>query len=96
MFYGCSDVRPEGSYVATEWFTIVYLPFVPLRSVRIREIRRESTASNYVGVVSYSSNFQYQELNNEPLDWKQIFKTAILGWSLFVAGIIFVLWLRHR
>ena len=35
MFYGCSDVWSDGSYVATEWFAVVYLPVVPLRSVRM-------------------------------------------------------------
>ncbi len=94
MFYGCSDVRPDGSYVATEWFAIVYLPVVPLRSLRILEIGRQRSAGNVVGVARYSSNLQYQVLNDEPLAWGQIFKTAILGWGLFVVGIGFVVWLR--
>ena len=96
MFYGCSDLRPDGSYVATEWFAIVYLPVIPLRSVRILEVGRQRTAGGVPGMVSYSSNLQYQKLHEEPLAWRQIFKTAILGWGLFVAGIGFVIWLRFR
>ena len=96
MFYGCSDTWPDGSYVATEWFAIVYLPVVPLRSVRILEIGRQCTAGGAPGIVSYSSNLQYQFLNKEPLAWRQIFKTAVLGWGLFAVGIGFFIWLRHR
>ena len=89
MFYGCSDVRPDGSYVATKWFAIVCLPVVPLQSVRMLEIGRQRTVGGVPGMVSYSSNLQYQVLNNEPLAWRQIFKTAILGWGLFAIGIGF-------
>src|SRR5262249_25467272 len=61
MFHGCSDVRPDGSYVATKWFAIIYLPLVPLRSVRMIEIGRQSTAGGVPGIgipgiVSYSSS----------------------------------------
>jgi len=57
------------------------------------EIGRQRSAGNAAGVVSYSSNLQYQVVNNEPLAWKQIIKTAILAWGLFAIGIgFFLMW----
>lgn len=34
-FYGKRDVGPDGSYVMTEWFVLIYLPIFPLRSLRV-------------------------------------------------------------
>jgi hypothetical protein len=59
------------------------------------EIGRQRTAGGVPGIVSYSSNLQCQVLNNEPLAWRQIFKTAILGWGLLAIDIVFFMWLRH-
>jgi hypothetical protein len=95
MFYGCSDLRPDGSYIATEWFAVIYLPVLPLRSIRILEVRRQRTAGGVPGLVNVSSNLQYQMLSEEPLAWKQIFKTAILGWGTAFVGVLFVIWLRR-
>ncbi|MCW3054277.1 MAG: hypothetical protein JWN14_3447 [Chthonomonadales bacterium] len=37
------DYRPqeEGTYLATRWFTLFYLPILPLSAMRVRPIQRE-------------------------------------------------------
>jgi hypothetical protein len=34
-FYGSRDKGEDGSYVCTEWITFVYIPLIPIRSLRV-------------------------------------------------------------
>ena len=43
MLLGHSDMRPDGSYVATEWFTIVWIPIFPV--CRYRVIKNEEAVN---------------------------------------------------
>jgi len=40
MHYGRCDFRADGSYVTTLWFVVLYLPIVPIRSLRMRKTGR--------------------------------------------------------
>ena len=35
-FYGKRDFCADGTYITTEWITVLYIPLVPLRSMRVR------------------------------------------------------------
>jgi len=35
-FYGKRDFRADGTYLTTEWFVFLFVPLVPLRSLRVR------------------------------------------------------------
>ena len=35
---GKRDFRPDGSFVTTEWFTLVFIPIFPMRSLRIQRV----------------------------------------------------------
>ena len=38
-YYGRAGLdRQEGSYIATEWFVLLYLPLFPIRSMRVRPV----------------------------------------------------------
>ena len=41
--FGHSDIRPDGSYVATEWFTIAWIPVFPV--CRYRVIKNEEAVN---------------------------------------------------
>lgn len=41
-YYGKRDFAADGSYVTTEWFVFIWLPIVPLRSLRVQESGSES------------------------------------------------------
>jgi hypothetical protein len=72
-FYGSAQKRPDGSYVTTEWFTVLYFPIIPLRSLRIAE-----TGSKFFTVIVYSSRQkQYVILEEVPLskNLRQVFLT---------------------
>jgi hypothetical protein len=70
-FYGARDFALDETYTTTEWFTFLYIPVIPLRSLRIRD----SNKSNYF--VVYSSR-QYAVYSKSRPDVKQVF--SIYGW----------------
>ena len=45
-YYGKRDFHADGSYVTTKWFCVLYLPLVPLKSLRIML----TGASKYYGL----------------------------------------------
>jgi hypothetical protein len=40
MHYGRCEFRSDGSYVTTLWFVVLYLPIVPIHSLRMRKTGR--------------------------------------------------------
>ena len=34
-FYGQRDFQPDGSYLTTEWLVFLYVPLIPIRSLRV-------------------------------------------------------------
>jgi len=38
QLYGKRDFRTDGSYVTTKWFTFLWVPLVPLRSMRVKPL----------------------------------------------------------
>jgi hypothetical protein len=45
--YGKSDPRDDGSYVTTEWFTVFFVPILPVCSYRVIRIDRTILAAQY-------------------------------------------------
>jgi hypothetical protein len=39
-YYGSRDFSEDGSYITTEWFIILFVPVVPLRSFRVSPIKK--------------------------------------------------------
>jgi hypothetical protein len=86
-FYGEGDLRPDGSFITTEWITAAYIPIVPLRSVRMAPTNR---GVNFVFFQSQS----YAVFETLPIFWPQVGRTyacvagtaawwAFMGW-LFI------------
>jgi hypothetical protein len=69
---GFSKVDEYGCCYATKWFTIFFLPIIPLERIRIKR----DTENKYV--------FKYHilEQGKNP-DWKNILSTYLYGWVLF-------------
>lgn len=78
-FYGQRDFRADGSYVTTEWFVILYLPVVPIKSLRIAETNDRTNA------VIYSSE-SYHVLGQVPLSAIQVLSTYLFT-MVYVGGI---------
>ncbi len=78
--YGMTDVGPDGSYVCTKWFVLVYLPIVPLESYRV--IKESST-----NLIVYQSQ-QYRVVPVE-LHKKQVLRTYLFFYGII--GFIYLL-----
>jgi len=64
-FYGEGDLRPDGSFITTEWITAVYIPVIPLRSFRL------ARAKAGVNVVVFQSQ-SYAVFEKLPIFWPQV------------------------
>jgi hypothetical protein len=88
-FYGWSGVRRDGSYIATEWITALYLPIIPLRSFRVRRGRG-------INLVVFSSR-SYQIIEKLPLYWPQVFRAYfLLAWWVATVCIFWQMKLDDR
>jgi hypothetical protein len=63
-FYGQRDHGADGSYVTTEWITLVFVPLIPIRSFRVLPVGK---GTNYV--IHSSQNYQTMRV---PLHWPQV------------------------
>jgi hypothetical protein len=99
-YYGKKDIRPDRSYIATEWFVLLLLPVCPLGSYRL--IKTQQQSRSYV--VVHSSTVSYKVLERIPLknNISQIVRTylftyggiALVVGSFFLASInIIFIWL---
>ncbi|MFA6554277.1 MAG: hypothetical protein WCS89_02100 [Candidatus Paceibacterota bacterium] len=70
IYYGASNKKPDGSYVATEWFIIFFLPIIPLDSYRLWEGKTDRFFLGFYN--SSKTQYQKQKVN---LDRAHVFKT---------------------
>ncbi len=66
-------VRPsaaEGESTATEWFTFIYLPVIPLARYRLHFLPHKG------------SGFSYKIVEREPLRGREVLITYLNGWIL--------------
>ncbi|HEY1525889.1 MAG TPA: hypothetical protein VGH51_06585 [Candidatus Angelobacter sp.] len=78
-FYGARDFALDGTYTTTEWFTFVYIPVIPLRSLRIRDVKG---GKNFV---VYASQ-QYAVYSKGRPNLKQVL--SIYGWCAAIVACI--------
>jgi hypothetical protein len=84
--YGKRDFRPDGSFLTTEWFVLVFVPIFPLKSRRILPTGKDK----FYGIF-YSS--EYLILEKTPLSGRQVLSVyswyaALWGFSgLALAGL---------
>jgi hypothetical protein len=60
-----------GEKTATRWITFLYLPIAPIKRLRVRLLPHQG------------SGFSYEEIGQEPLNWREIAQTYLYGWFLF-------------
>jgi len=86
-FIGKRDFDPDGSYVTTEWVVFLYLPLVPLRSLRMEKTDRKS--KNWFPILSSTSTFDVTARGRP--NWKQVlcvysFVLICVAWAYFFAA----------
>ena len=82
--YGRSD-EYDGSYVATVWIVIIWLPVIPLRSYRVRPVG--GSDFDYKPILGVSYTKQYRMIKVK-MNWKQVYRTYL---AVYPAAIIFLL-----
>jgi len=83
-YYGKREPGPDGSYITTEWITLVYIPLVPISSYRVCPVGKSTNA-----IIYNSRQFQVKKI---PFNWPQIRNVyAVTGTIVAaIAGIIFI------
>jgi hypothetical protein len=76
-FVGQRDFEADGSYITTEWVVLLFIPVVPLRSLRVKE-----AASGGNPFVSTQSYRVYRKL---PLHLKQVL--CVYGFLALFIGL---------
>ncbi len=82
-FVGQRDFWPDGSYVTTEWIVALFVPLLPLRSVRVKASKLR-VQSLYVVA---STQRSYLISDECPLHVKQV--VCVYGFGLFYAAWVF-------
>jgi hypothetical protein len=85
-FYGQRDVKPDGSYIATEWIVFIHIPILPIGSFRVWPT---GESSNWI--VYNSTEYRAKRV---PLCWPHIRKVYLLGASLWAIVITALLIIR--
>lgn len=84
-FFGQRDFRADGSFITTEWVALLYIPLIPLRSLRVRYQGPNEPRFSF-GIGSSDSYAVYEKTIP---NWKQVFYTY--GYVAFmVAWVIFI------
>jgi hypothetical protein len=87
QFYGEGDLRPDGSYITTDWFVVAYIPLFPLGS---RRVVCEGRKRSY-----FVSKLQPEEMvERMSLCWLQVlrvyaFVAILYVWAVFDAWLFF-------
>lgn len=80
MFYGEAEHHPDGSFIATEWITAVFIPLIPLRSFRL--IRPKPSPSDDPFQTTFKNAFTYgydhfEVLEELPIFWPQVLRIYV-------------------
>jgi hypothetical protein len=80
MLWGQADRdRTDRSHTATLWFTVLFLPLFPIKSIRIK--RTEDDPAN-------PKIQQYKEIARVPLHVKQVIRTYLIAYTIAFLIII--------
>jgi hypothetical protein len=84
-FYGKRDFRADGSFLTTEWVSLLYFPLFPLRSLRVRYLGQGERAFP-IGV---GSSDNYAVYDKTPPNLKQVI--YVYGYAVFAVGWVFLI-----
>jgi len=87
-YWGCAERHADGSYITTEWITLL-VPIIPLKSLRLRLIKQYETYGAY-----HSDNSEYEVVEKLPSIYgkqvRHVYKGIIL-FLLAIAGDIYLI-----
>lgn len=89
-FYGQRDFRDDGSYLTTKWFVFLYVPLIPICSLRV-VYEGPSEPARHFGY-GPSESYAVHERRFPP-DWKQVLMTygyiaLLVSWACLIVPVI--------
>ena len=81
----------DGSYIATKWFCIFYLPIIPLKSCRIKLLNSDIDYA-FRGV-KFMRNYEIVFITK--FQWKQVLQKFLLGWLFWWLGLLAIFLLSY-
>lgn len=85
-YYGMR-ILPDGTYITTKWFVFIYVPIIPVASVRVLE-----ASPPHGGVGFYGQSMTVQRV---PLDKGMVFKMYAWMVAIVAFGIIVAPWMSR-
>lgn len=87
-FYGERDFRSDYSYVTTEWIVFLYIPLIPIRSLRVIPTATRPDSDSFR--IGFGETKSYRILEKTPPNWKQVLYTYVFflgfpSWVFFLA-----------
>lgn len=84
-FYGSRDEGPDGSYITTEWLVVIYIPLLPLRSMRVLPLASDAT-------FPFSSSQRFMSRPTR-LNWRQVLNVYLVLFliPLVPAALLFLI-----
>ncbi len=86
-WYGRRDFRTDGTYVTTEWFVVLYVPIVPLRSLRMK-YKGMAESRWFPGWYPPRESFAVYEKTLP--NWKQVLYTY--AYLAFYTAWVYLIW----
>lgn len=92
-FYGEADLRPDASYITTEWAVICHIPVIPLRSLRVVRDKASDEKDFFEGHIA-----AYRVLEKMPLYWRQVSTTYlfVIGCAAWWVASAWLFFVKHR
>lgn len=81
MYYGHSDPLPDGTYTATKWFVVFWIPIFPKGSYRLLKMKTEFVPF----LPGIKSTYASKRIS---LNTKQVVKTYAVTVAIFALLII--------
>jgi hypothetical protein len=80
LYYGKRDFGADGSYITTRFFTVFWIPVIPLSSLRVKRIGMDGTIRPLPGIVT-----NYTVFSESAPNVKQVF--SVYGFAALLAGL---------
>ena len=85
MFCGCDDIRPDGSYITTEWIVFAWIPIIPVNSFRVID-----GAKHGIPIIYYRR--EYGVIEKLPIQDRQVAKVYLTILAFIVVFALLYLW----
>jgi hypothetical protein len=79
--FGCRRPRPDGSYIATEFFCVFYVPVIPVKTLRVIPAKGQSRLPLV--------RKRFVRATKQPLDWPQVFSVYMAAIAIIGYGLLF-------